>query len=97
LFVAIGRFDLRIAGSASLKDKRAVLRGLISMARQKFNCSVAEIDHQDLWQRAALGISVVSETQFHARRVLHEIERHVQTHPGVELLGTTLDIVAPGD
>ena len=67
------------------------------MARQKFNCSVAEVDHQDLWQRATLGISVVSETQFHARRVLHEIERHVGSHPGVELLGTMLDIVSPED
>jgi hypothetical protein len=97
VFVGLARFDLRLPMSASLKDKRSVVRGLTALVRQKFNCAVAEVDHLDLWQRTTLAVSVVADTQFHARRVLAEVERHVLTHPGVELLGAHLDLMSPED
>lgn len=95
MFVGLGRFDLRLPDARSLKDKRAVVRSLVALLRAKFNCSVAEVDHQDLWQRATLGVSVIADTQFHGRRVLREVERHVQTHPGVELLQSQVDFLSP--
>ena len=96
MFVGIARFDLRLPMCHSLKDKRAVLRTLEAMLG-KFRCAVAEVEHQDLRQRAAIGVSVVSGSHFHARKVLSEIERHVETHPGVELIGTRTDVVSEGD
>ena len=69
--------------SQSLKDKRMVLRGVKNRLR-KFNVAVAEVDHQDLWQRAGLGIVTVSNSEPHADRelaaVIDEIER---TEPGL--------------
>ena len=50
--VALERFDLRIPGARSLKQKRHVVKGLTAALRQAFPVSVAEVDHQDLWQRA---------------------------------------------
>jgi uncharacterized protein YlxP (DUF503 family) len=97
MFVGIARYDLRIPEAASLKDKRAVLRRLLAILRQKFNVSVGEVDHLDLWQRATLGLALVTDTPYHARRVLQEISRHVETHPGVELLSVDTEMVSPDD
>jgi uncharacterized protein YlxP (DUF503 family) len=77
--VALCLFDLRIPGVTSLKEKRHVVKTLTASLRQKFNVSVAEVDHQDLWQRAALAVVTVSTDQTHADRELaaaaDEIER----------------------
>ena len=47
-------FDLRLPGCQSLKDKRAVVRPVLDGLRNRHPVSVAETDHQDLWQRAAI-------------------------------------------
>lgn len=95
MFVGIARYELRLPEASSLKDKRAVLRRLTSMLRQKFNVSVGEVDHLDLWQRSTLAVSLVSDTQFHARKVLSEIGRRVDGHPGVEMLASDVEFVSP--
>lgn len=97
MFVGFARYDLRLPGCRSLKEKRSVVRTLQSMLQQKFRCAVAEVDHLDLRQRAAVGISIVAGTSFHARKVLAEVERHVESHPGVELIAADAGVVAPGD
>jgi hypothetical protein len=70
--------ELHIPGARSLKEKRMVLRGLKDRLR-KFNVAVAEVEHQDLWQRAGLGIVTVSSSEPHVDRelaaVVDEIER----------------------
>lgn len=60
MFVGIVRIELHLPGSTSLKDKRAIVRSLKDRIRERAQASVAEIDHQDLWQRAALGVAIVS-------------------------------------
>ena len=79
MLAALCRFDLRIPGCTSLKEKRHVLKALTASLRQKFNVAVAEVEHQDLWQRAALAVVTVSTDQAHADRELaaaaDEIER----------------------
>jgi hypothetical protein len=97
MFVGVARYDLRLPGCSSLKDKRNVVRTLQAMLQQKFRCAFAEVEHQDLRQRATVGISIVSGTPFQARKVLAEVGRHVETHPGVELLGSTVDVISPED
>jgi uncharacterized protein YlxP (DUF503 family) len=70
--------ELHFPGAQSLKDKRMVLRRVKDRLK-RFNVSVAEIDHQDLWQRAALGIVAVSASSEAVDRelaaVADEIER----------------------
>ncbi|MGH9542111.1 MAG: DUF503 domain-containing protein [Terriglobales bacterium] len=57
----IGTFEIEIhlPGAHSLKDKRSVLRGLKDGLRRHFNVSVAELDYQDLWQRAVVGVAAI--------------------------------------
>jgi len=95
MFVGVARFELRLPGCSSLKEKRSALRGLTGLIRQKFNAAVAEVDHQDQHQRASVGVSVIADTQFHVRRMLHEVERHVQIYPRVETIAVSVELMSP--
>jgi uncharacterized protein YlxP (DUF503 family) len=97
VLVALGRFDLRIPGCGSLKEKRHVVKTLSAAIRTKFNVAVAEVDHHDLWQRTALGVAAVSVEQYHARRVLHEVEKLVARWAEVEVIETELALHYPDD
>jgi uncharacterized protein YlxP (DUF503 family) len=97
MLVAAGRFDLRIPGCRSLKEKRHVVKTLIASLRGKFNVGVAEVDHQDLWQRTAIGVSAVAGERYHLTKVMHEIERHVERFPGVELIDAEVSLHATDD
>jgi uncharacterized protein len=94
---AIGQFDLRIPGSTSLKEKRHVVKTLTASLRQKFNVSVAEVDHHDLWQRAAIAVGAVGAEGYHLRKVMHQVERHIGTFPAVELIDVSLTLHSPDD
>jgi uncharacterized protein YlxP (DUF503 family) len=97
MLVAVERFDLRIPGSGSLKEKRHVVKTLSAGLRSKFNVSVAEVDHHDLWQRTAVAVAAVAKEQYHARKVMHEIERYVERHPRVDVIDVDLSIHYPED
>lgn len=97
MLVALSAFDLRIPGCSSLKEKRHVVKGLTQGLRQRFNVAVAEVDHQDQWQRARLGVSAVSATGFQLRKVMHEVERFVGRQPAVEIIDHTMTLHAPED
>jgi uncharacterized protein len=97
MLVSAARFDLRVPGCTSLKEKRHVVKTLIASLRGTFNLAAAEVDHQDLWQRTAIGVSAVATEGYHLTKVMHEVERHVERFPGVELIDTTVSVHAPDD
>ncbi len=86
MFVGIVRIELHIPASRSLKDKRSVVQGLKERIRQRVRASVAEVDHQELWQRAALGVAVVSGERQQVDEQLQAVRHLVQATHGAELL-----------
>ena len=78
MVIGLLSLELHVPGSRSLKDKRMVLRRIKDRLK-KFNVAVSEVEHQDLWQRAALAVVTVSTDEPHADRELaaaaDEIER----------------------
>jgi uncharacterized protein YlxP (DUF503 family) len=84
--------ELRIPASGSLKAKRQVVKGITGGLRAKFNVAVAEVDHQELWQRTSIGVTCISESGFHAKKMLTEVERFVSRDARVEILGTSVDV-----
>lgn len=80
------RFDLHIPESRSLKAKRAAIRPVVDGLRHRFKVSVAEVDHLDRWQRASIGVALVSGSEGHLREVLESVERFVDSAAGVELI-----------
>ena len=71
--VGICRVSLRLPENSSLKGKRRVLKSIIARVRSKFNVSMAEIDDQDIWQRATLGICFVSNDKRYVNEVLSKV------------------------
>ena len=86
MHAAAVRFDLHIPESRSLKVKRAAVRPIVDGLRHRYHLSVAEIGHQDQWQRAELGVAVIAESDGHLHEVLDEVERFVARAPDVEVL-----------
>jgi uncharacterized protein len=78
MVVGIVRIELHIPASRSLKDKRQVVRGLKDRIRERVHAAVAEVDHQDLWQRAALGVAVVAPDGGQARELLQSVRGLVE-------------------
>ncbi|MFQ5695273.1 MAG: DUF503 domain-containing protein [Terriglobia bacterium] len=60
MIVGLLTLEIHLPQARSLKDKRQVLRKLKDRLRARFNVAIAELDHQDLWQRAAVGIVSLS-------------------------------------
>jgi uncharacterized protein YlxP (DUF503 family) len=69
----------------SLKEKRAVLKPIVEGMRHRFSLSVAETGFQDKWQRAEIGVAVVSSTAAHAQEVVDTVERWVWSRPDIEV------------
>ncbi len=84
MHVGICRMVLHLPENHSLKGKRQVARSLTSRIRNKFNVSVAEVDHQDLWQRCELAMVVVGSAQTSVEQSLHTIVDEVERRePGI--------------
>ena len=81
MVVGVITWELILSGCQSLKDKRRIVKSLKDRLHQRFHVSAAEVDHQDLWQRAALAASVVSPDRRHAEEVLTACDRLVQSEP----------------
>jgi len=73
MHVGVCHIRFRLPENLSLKGKRRVLKSITTRVGSKFNVSVAEVDDQDLWQLATIGISCVSNNKRHANEVLSRV------------------------
>jgi uncharacterized protein len=73
MHVGIARVALHLAGNSSLKGKRMVVKSVAQRVRNRFNVAVAEIDTQDAWQVATLGIVCLSDDPRHSNEVLSKV------------------------
>ncbi len=89
MYVGALRVELRIRGMRSLKEKRRVVKKIIADIGAAHPIAVAEVDHQDLWQRADLGIAAVSESPGQVDRMLASITRELERRTEIEVLGTS--------
>ncbi len=79
MMVGVCHLTLRLPENASLKGKRQVVKSLTARIRNRYNVSIAEVDSQDSWQIASLGISCVSNSHSHAQEVLTKVVGFVQS------------------
>jgi uncharacterized protein YlxP (DUF503 family) len=84
--VAALAIDLHIPEARSLKAKRAVVKPIVEGLRRRFHVAVAEVDHQDQWQRAGIGVAAVASSPAHVADILDEVERWVWSNPDVQVL-----------
>jgi len=90
------RISLRLPGTTSLKDKRQIVKSITQRVRNKYNVSVAEVDDNDRWQIASLGICVVSNSSRHANEVLSKVVRFIEeSRPDLEVLDYGVEVMHP--
>jgi uncharacterized protein YlxP (DUF503 family) len=89
--IGVLTLELRLEYSHSLKDKRHVVLGLKERLRNKFNVAVAEIDYQDLWQRALIAAVTVSSDHGRAEQVLQAVEKEASALLGPDLVLAVVD------
>ncbi|MBC1918935.1 DUF503 family protein [Listeria booriae] len=75
----------------TLKEKRAIIKRVLTRAGQKFNISIAEIGFQDKWQRSLIGFAVVSESHIHAEKVADTVLAFLDAFPEWERVQTTME------
>ena len=75
MVIGLLTLELHFPGARSLKDKRQALRSLETRVRNRFNVSIAEVEHQDLWQRARVAVVSVNTDHAHLESTLQSVER----------------------
>ncbi len=87
MHAAAVRLELRIPHCRSLKEKRRVLRPIVDHLRRRMELSVAEVDHQDSWQRATLAVAVVAPQAGRLDELIEGIRRWALDLAEAELVG----------
>ena len=82
-------YDLHIPGCQSLKERRSVVRPVVSGLARRFGVSVAETGNTDLWQRAEVGVAVVSGQPAQCRTLADEVDRYLWSIPEIEVVEST--------
>ena len=88
MIVAIQTWELHLPGCHSLKEKRGVLKPLTIGLRRSLNVSVAETDHQDLWQRAEIACAAVGTDRSVVEETLRAADRMVEGSDGARIVDT---------
>ncbi len=76
--VGVAKVSLRLPENLSLKGKRQVLKSITSRVRNKFDVAVAEVDDNDAWQRATIGICCISNNKRHTNQVLSRVVNFIE-------------------
>jgi len=92
MFVGVCQIEILLPESASLKDKRFVLSSVKTKIQNKFNVSVAEVAHQELWQRALLGLALVTNEHKMVDQVFNKIMELLYHEDRLEVLKHQVDI-----
>ena len=94
MHVGVCRIQFRLPENLSLKGKRGVLKSIVSRVGSKFNVSVAEIDDNDLWQLATIGIACVSNDKRHVNEVLSRVAGFItESRFEIEILDCRIEIL----
>src|SRR5262245_2596732 len=97
MFVGVARLTLEIPAAGSLKAKRQVLRRVTDRVKARFNVSVAEVDDNDIHQRAVIALSVVGNDRRHVGEQLDKIIHFVDEMYVAPLVHREQETIAFGD
>ena len=92
--IGLLKVRVRLPENHSLKGKRRVLKSIATQVRNKFNVSIAEVEDQDLWQLATLGIVCLSTDRRHADQTLSKVMEFISSIRGdAEILDYEVEIL----
>lgn len=86
MVVGVLRLELHVPTAQSLKDKRSVIKRIKDQLRGRFNVAVAEVEANETWQRATIGISTVGDDRAYIEGLLRQITEWIRSTGLVELI-----------
>ena len=93
MVVGLLTLELHFPGARSLKDKRQALRSLETRLRNRFNVAVAEVEHQDLWQRARLAVVSVNTDHVHLEGTLQQAMGEAEGARNIQVIDAQTEIL----
>jgi hypothetical protein len=92
--IGVAKVALRIPENMDLKGKRQVLKSIIGRVRSRFDVAVAEVDDNDMWQLATIGICCISNNKRHSNEVLSKAVSFIENGRfDVEILDYSIEII----
>lgn len=93
MVIGVCKIFLHIDEAFSLKEKRHIVKSIIERLRSRYNASIAEVDANDKWQNAVIGISCVSNEAGHADSVMANIVNFVENDGRAVLVDYSTEII----
>ncbi len=95
MIIGACELTLHLPESHSLKDKRQVIKSIMARIRNQFEVAIAEVEDQDVWQIAKLGVSCVSNSKQHAGEILGRVQRYIEeTRPDVIISNVETELIS---
>jgi uncharacterized protein YlxP (DUF503 family) len=92
--VGTGKIMLRIHGCRSLKEKRRVVKPMIRQMQNHFNVSVAEVDAQDIYQKAEIGFALIGVDRRIVNAKIDKIFNWIESLGLAEVVNCDMEIIS---
>lgn len=91
--VGLLRFDIRLPEAQSLKEKRGLVKSLVTRIRNRFNVSISEVENQDKWQLATVAVAHVGGDSSHTNQLLDQVLDFAEAVKQVEVIHSQIEIL----
>lgn len=93
MILGICKLELFLPEVHSLKEKRQIIRKILGKTKERFDLSISEVDHQELWQRAGIGFAVVGSERALMTSLVDEIIRSIESLDVAPITDRTIDVM----
>ena len=94
MVIGVCQITLHLPDSHSLKEKRQIVKSIIARVHNQFEVAIAEVEDNDRWQLATLGMSCVSNSGQHAAEVLERVRTYIEeTRPDLIISNIETEIM----
>ena len=91
MIVGISTIEIFIPEPNSLKHKRQIIKSIKTKLQNRYNISIAEVDYQNLWQRATLGVAIVSNASVVVDSTLNKVLEFIDNDQRIEVINYKME------
>lgn len=93
MVIGVCKIMLRFDEVFSLKEKRHIVKSLVERLKSRFNVSVAEVDLNDKWKNAVIGVACVSNDAGHADSMMASVANFVESDGRAEVMDVSTETI----
>lgn len=93
MVIGVCKIVLSLDEVFSLKEKRHIVKSIVERLRSRFNASVSEVELQDLWKNAVIGIACISNETGVADSMLASMVNFVENDGRAVVIDYSTEII----